>query len=109
MDTLYEIKGKTLIIYAPTDLDHHSAELITEHTDWFVTSNNISSMVFDFKNTEFMDSSGIGVVMGRYKLVRKLGGTISVKNMSTNINRIFSISGMYKFIENGNDNSLDKM
>lgn len=109
METLYEIKGKTLIIYTPSDLDHHNAQLITEQTDWFVTSNNINSMVFDFKNTEFMDSSGIGVVMGRYKIAKKLGGVVTVKNMNSNINRIFSISGMYKFIGNGNDNSLGNM
>lgn len=108
MDTLYEIKGKTLIIYTPTDLDHHSAELITEHSDWFVTSNNIKDMVFDFKNTEFMDSSGIGVVMGRYRLTKKLGGKVTIKNISSNINRIFSISGMYKILEGGNNNGLEK-
>lgn len=107
LDTLYEIKGKTLIIYMPTELDHHNAELITEHTDWFVTSNNIMNMVFDFKNTQFMDSSGIGVVMGRYKLVKKLGGKITLKNISEAVNRIFSISGVYKILENGDNKRLE--
>lgn len=99
MDTLYEIKGKTLIIYMPSELDHHSAQLITEYTDWFVTSNNICNMVFDFNNTEFMDSSGIGVIMGRYKLVQKLGGKISIKNINQSVNRIFTISGIYKLFD----------
>lgn len=104
MDTLYEIKGRTLVVYMPTDLDHHTAEIITENTDWFVTCHNILNIIFNFKNTEFMDSSGIGVVMGRYKLIKKLGGKIVLKNLSSNINRIFSISGVNKILEIENSN-----
>lgn len=98
METLYEIKGKTLVVYMPEDIDHHVAELITEHTDWFITSNNIINIVFDFKNTEFMDSSGIGVVMGRYKLMRKLGGKVTMQNINDTVNRIFTVSGVNKII-----------
>lgn len=104
MDTLYEIKGRTLIVYMPKELDHHVAESITENTDWFVTCHNIKNMIFDFKTTDFMDSSGIGVVMGRYKLIKKLGGRIVLKNLKANINRIFSISGVNKILEIENSN-----
>lgn len=102
MDTLYEIRGTSLIIFTPKELDHHVAEMITEHTDLFITGNNINKVIFDFSNTEFMDSSGIGVVMGRYKMIRRLGGRVVLRNLNNTVNRIFSLSGIYKLIGEGN-------
>jgi len=100
MEALYEVKGNTLIVYMPEEVDHHCAEQINEYSDWFVTGNNVRNMIFDFAKTEFMDSSGIGIVMGRYKLIKKLGGKITLRNITSAVNRIFSLSGVYKMIGN---------
>ena len=82
MEVLYEVRGENLLIYLPEELDHHNAKTITEQSDWYIVSNQIKNIIFNFKRTMFMDSSGIGVIMGRYKLVKKRGGSITVTNIN---------------------------
>ena len=96
METLYQIVGKTLIIYLGSELDHHNASIIKKQSDWYIINNSIQNIVFDFNNTEFMDSSGIGIIMGRYRLVEHLKGRIAVVNLKPPVERIFHISGLYK-------------
>lgn len=80
------------------DLDHHMAMLIRIPIDKYINENKIETLTFDFKNVGFMDSSGIGLIMGRYKLLSEKGGKIYVINTSNAINRIFQISGLYKLV-----------
>ena len=56
-------------------------------------------IIFDFTDVGFMDSSGIGLIMGRYKKVMFLGGRAAVTNVGEAVNRIFTLSGLYKIIE----------
>lgn len=98
MEVLYEVRGENLLIFLPEELDHHNAKIITEQSDWYIISNHIKNIVFNFKRTNFMDSSGIGVIMGRYKLIKSLGGEITVTNINQSIDRIFTISGLYKLV-----------
>ena len=65
-----------MVIEVPKELDHHSAEYIREEADRILSERNIRSIVFDFAKTSFMDSSGIGMIMGRYKSIRFLGGKV---------------------------------
>ena len=95
MEVLYEVRGENLLIYLPEELDHHNAKTIT-------------NIIFNFKRTIFMDSSGIGVIMGRYKLVKKRGGSITVTNINNSIDRIFTISGLYKIVSKTETPSLVK-
>ena len=60
---------------------------------------DVSHVVFDFENTEFMDSSGIGIIMGRYKKVTPLGGKIYAINVGRQIRRILDVSGMSRLVE----------
>ena len=99
MDVLYEVRGETLLIYLPEELDHHNAKVITEQSDWYIISQQIKNVIFNFKRTNFMDSSGIGVIMGRYKLINNIGGQIIVTNINQTIDRIFTISGLYKLVD----------
>lgn len=91
-------EGKNLIISLQGDLDHHMSLMIRETIDDKIKANGIENIVFDFQNTTFMDSSGIGLIMGRYKLISKNGGKIQVVNTNSAINRIFEISGLYKIV-----------
>lgn len=86
------------MIFLPEELDHHNAKIITEQSDWYIVSNQIKNIIFNFKRTNFMDSSGIGVIMGRYKLIKSVGGEITVTNINQSIDRIFTISGLYKLV-----------
>ena len=98
MEVLYEVRGENLLIFLPEELDHHNAKVITEQSDWYIVSNQIRNIIFNFKRTNFMDSSGIGVIMGRYKLIKSLGGEVTVTNINHAIDRIFTISGLYKIV-----------
>lgn len=106
MEVLYEVRGENLYVYLPEELDHHNARIITEQSDWYIISNSLRNVIFNFKRTVFMDSSGIGVIMGRYKLVNGFGGEITVTNISEAIDRIFTISGLYKIVKKTETPSL---
>lgn len=97
--TSYEIHQRCLVIRLNEELDHHNAIGIREKADRLIDRNNIKHIIFDFSGAGFMDSAGIGVVMGRYKKVIFIGGKIAVANVNSTIDRIFRLSGLYKIIE----------
>ncbi len=63
----YEARGAVLIIHLPRELDHHNCRDLKYETDLLLSENYVSRIVFDFSKTEFMDSSGIGILLNRYK------------------------------------------
>lgn len=97
--TDFEVKGDILIIHVNGDLDHHNAVIIREMSDARIFNDNVKNVIFDFEKTEFMDSSGIGVIMGRYKMVNGLGGKVGVTNIKKNIDKILLFSGLNKIIK----------
>lgn len=98
MQYFMDEKDRTLVVKLDGDLDHHLSQLIRIPIDEKIDKNGIDAVVFDFKNTGFMDSSGIGLIMGRYKLLSRKGGKVFVTNVSPAIKRIFEISGLYKIV-----------
>ncbi|MDE5777431.1 MAG: anti-sigma factor antagonist [Lachnospiraceae bacterium] len=96
MEQLFDVKGETLIVYLPEELDHHYAGQIRKETDNYFTGKRIRDVVFDYENTFFMDSSGIGLVMGRYREVRYLKGDVYIVGVNQKISRILEISGLYR-------------
>ena len=94
-----KVKGNTLIMIITGDVDHHSSESIKQIADKRIMENNIRNIIFDFSRSTFMDSSGIGVMIGRYKLVNMAGGRIAAVKINPTIDRIFVISGLNKIIE----------
>lgn len=95
-EQLFEVSGETLIINLPEELDHHTAGKIREETDYLFTCKKIRDVIFDYQNTHFMDSSGIGLVMGRYREVRYLKGDVYIVGINKKISRILEISGLYR-------------
>lgn len=94
-----ERNGASLILHISEELDHHSAGQISKTTDVLIEKGTVKNIVFDFEGMTFMDSSGIGMVMGRYKKMRYLGGNVYVTGIGAGIDRIFSMSGLYKIIQ----------
>lgn len=80
------------------ELDHHTAQEVKDKLDRAIASSGARDIVLDFKNLRFMDSSGIGVLLGRYKLIKKKGGRIYVKNVSPQVDKIFTVSGLYQVL-----------
>lgn len=95
----YEINKRCLIIGLKEELDHHNAIRIREKADRLIDRDNIKHIIFDFSGAGFMDSAGIGVIMGRYRKVIFIGGKIAVANVSSSVDRIFRLSGLYKIID----------
>ena len=95
----FQVKQKTLIIRMPRELDHHTAEQIRRKADRMIASENISWVEFDFRETDFMDSSGIGVIMGRYQNVRLLGGGVAATHVNDRIYRVLQLAGLTRLIE----------
>ena len=63
----YQVQENYLTIFLPGELDHHNAEEIRKESDHLIEHNHIRYVIFDFADTKFCDSSGIGVIMGRYR------------------------------------------
>lgn len=94
----FEVMNQCLIIKLLEELDHHNAIPIREQSDKIISKQFIKDIIFDFSGTDFMDSSGIGVIMGRYKKVIFTGGKVAVTGVSKSVDRIFRLSGLYKII-----------
>ncbi len=99
MECEYQIKGNTLRIVVPQELDHHVAGRIQEEADLLANTYYIRNIVFDFRRTEFMDSSGIGVILGRYKNMKFSGGKLEVQNLNERMRKIFVMSGLEHLIQ----------
>lgn len=94
----YEAKGQILVVHLPKELDHHNCRNLLNETDMLLSENYVARMVFDFSKTAFMDSSGIGILLNRYKQMRRSGGAMTFYGASRQIMRILSIGGVAKLI-----------
>lgn len=89
---------KSVMVKINTELDHHAAAEIRRAVDAKIKSSNAVNVIFDFSKVDFMDSSGIGVIMGRYKLTGILGGKVVIFGARKNVKRIIEMSGIDKLI-----------
>lgn len=96
MPVRLEKNGDTLNVLLVGEIDHHTARDMRECIDTSVEMMKPKQLILDFGAVSFMDSSGVGLVMGRYKLVNFLGGTVSVRNASPRIEKILKMSGIEK-------------
>lgn len=99
MEDFFTVSGTDLTVSVPAELDHHIAEKIKKGSDRLIENSNIRRIIFDFQKTCFMDSSGIGMLMGRYKNMRFMGGAVVAVNVNERIRRILTLSGIHKVIE----------
>ncbi|MFX0548014.1 anti-sigma F factor antagonist [Hathewaya histolytica] len=89
-----------LVVHMRGELDHHSAEEVRNKIDDRLDRDSITKLIMDFNGITFMDSSGIGVVIGRYKKLNMKNGDIAVIRVNNPVNKVFELSGMYKIIKN---------
>ena len=94
----YEAKGNTLVIHLPRELDHHNCRNLRYETDLLLAENYISRIVFDFSQTEFMDSSGIGVLLNRYKQMAGSGGSVALYGAGAQVHRILNVGGLARLV-----------
>lgn len=94
----YEAKGQVLIIHLPEQVDHHNCRNLRYETDLLFSENYVHKVIFDFSKTTFMDSSGIGVLLNRYKQMAGSGGSVALYGANAQVNRILQIGGIYKLM-----------
>ncbi|PJI09733.1 MULTISPECIES: anti-sigma F factor antagonist [Clostridium] len=92
-----DVDGK-LIVAIAGELDHHSSDEVRNKIDDYIRFKGYKNVILDFSGVTFMDSSGIGVVIGRYKKLNSSGGTICIINAKESVKRVFELSGMLKII-----------
>lgn len=94
----FKVIDDYLCIRMPKEIDHHNAEILTKMVDAYIYGKKVNNIVFDFIDTEFMDSSGIGIIAGRYKKIHYLGGKVFILNAGKQVNRILMLSGIQKYV-----------
>ena len=98
MEIEYSRENSILIITLFEDIDQHTTDKIRRKMDDEIERYIARKVIFDFSNISFMDSSGIGMVIGRYKLVKMLGGNLELKNVNKSTKKIFDMSGVTRLI-----------
>ncbi len=101
IEILLDRKNRCLVMLSG-EIDHHNAARIRMKIDVAIDTNCPSEVFLDFSNVTFMDSSGIGLVMGRYRILREYGATLYVANCKGAIRKVMQLSGMNrlaKFVE----------
>ena len=78
------------------ELDHHTAEKIRTRMDKLIVEKKLKCVVLDLRGLTFMDSSGIGLIMGRYRLLRSLGGELTLTGVSPRLESVIRLAGMDK-------------
>lgn len=93
-----EVKRDVLLIRISGELDHHTADELREQATKAIENEGIRHIVMNLEHLTFMDSSGLGVILGRYKQIKQLHGEMVVCAISPPIKRLFDMSGLFKII-----------
>ena len=96
--------GERLLVGLDGELDHYCAQSVRRELDSMLRDPTVRQLILDFSGLTFMDSSGIGVILGRYRVLRERGGSVAVIHMNDHVSRIFHMSGMDRVIH-----QLDKV
>lgn len=81
------------------EIDHHTASSLRMEIDDAIQRNKPKTLKLDFSDVTFMDSSGIGLVMGRFRTIQPLGGKLVVSNLSPQIYKIMQLAGLEKIVK----------
>lgn len=98
MELKFSKRNRTLIIKIDGEIDHHTCEILRGETDCELEKMGGKNIIFRMGNVSFMDSSGIGAVIGRYKIIQRLGGRIAVAEANARVEQIFKLSAMQSLI-----------
>jgi len=93
-----DIHGRVLVSAPQGELDHHQAERLRPQIDSAYDKSPCKHLVLNMADVSFMDSSGIGMIIGRYKNTEKRGGRLILAGMNESITKLFEISGLAKII-----------
>lgn len=93
-----EVTQNTLIVRLQGELDHHTAERVKTQIEEAIESTQCRHIILCLKGLSFMDSSGLGVILGRYNQIKARGGRMVVCNVNPAVYRLFEMSGLFKIL-----------
>ncbi len=91
-----------MIVYLRGEIDHHTAGEIRDGVDRMIAQIRPTTLILDLSDIEFMDSSGLGLVLGRYRRIKEYGGEIYLCNTNERIMKILKMAGVDKIIKTVN-------
>jgi len=94
MQVKLKTKGETLVVQMQGELDHHAAGTLRAEIDAKLSGDKVKNIVFNFHGVEFMDSSGLGMVLGRYRAASEKGGKVLACSLSPAVRRVFELAGL---------------
>ncbi len=95
----YEVKKSGLMVRLTGELDHSAAEGLRRELDRLIDETRAKKLLLDLSGLTFMDSSGIGLIIGRYKKMVRLGGSVAVIAANRRIDKLFDMAGLYQLVE----------
>ncbi|MED4602351.1 anti-sigma F factor antagonist [Paenibacillus validus] len=87
-----------LIVRLTGELDHHTADTVKARMEEAILRGHSAHIILSLKNLTFMDSSGLGVILGRYKQITGRGGKMVVCDVNASVYRLFEMSGLFKIL-----------
>lgn len=99
MKIIFKLKDKTLIAAMAGEIDHHVCDQIRADMDNQIELYGVEHLILDFGQVSFMDSSGIGMVLGRYKKLKESGGRVTIRNASPLVKQLLEMSGIFSLME----------
>ncbi|MCM1523918.1 MAG: STAS domain-containing protein [Ruminococcus sp.] len=97
MGVKIETGDSSVRVYLDGEIDHHCAPSIRNEIDLAIDGCHPENLVMDFGEVTFMDSSGIGLVMGRYQAMKNIGGRVSLENTPVHIKKVMRLAGLDRF------------
>ena len=98
MENTYYEQDKLLLVKITEEIDEFSVQEIRRRVDYEIERYMPKEVVFDFDSVTFMDSAGIGLIIGRYKTANMLGAKVEITNLSHSVKKIFEMAGILKLI-----------
>ncbi len=98
METKFYEEDKLLVFKITEEIDDFSVQKIRRRADYEIERYMPKKVIFDFNSVTFMDSAGIGLIIGRYKFAKMLGVTVELANLTSSIKKIFEMSGILRLI-----------
>ncbi len=99
MESKYYNEEKLLILKLTEEIDECTVQKIRRKADYEIERYMPRKVIFDFNSVTFMDSAGIGLIIGRYRIANMLGGTVEIANVTDSIKKVLELSGLLKIIK----------
>ena len=107
MESKFYDKDKLLILKITDEIDDHNVQNIRRKADYEIERYMPKKIIFDLDSVTFMDSAGIGMLIGRYKIVKTFGGSLEMINVKPSIRKVFEMSGVLKIVPIRKDINLN--